>query len=248
MIKLPMTRALDPIMESKLPKRVNYFTAEEEFRTLRLRVNSSTAFFEFWNKVLSSIDRERYNNDPNNAYAQGGTVGVASRLWGVSAERATLDVARVLGCVVDSKYRWLLERIGEAANDVDTIRKRIVPAFKLVLIDGKREIYWKGQEIKIDWAKAGAEWDYVFELARCAKIGIPLNHEVFSEEFKSDYLSKKKSKLTCRPEFPNDLGDLIKPVGSNEQVLDDSLPPQQIHIFEMQPDGTVREWTGLKAI
>lgn len=226
-----------PVDLAALPEHV-----QEHLRTYLNRVRAAISARYLWDRVFTPDQREHLGGDVEAAFAVGGTVGMWMRLHGVNHVRALLDVARALNHIDETNYRWLLRETGEALDTPDDVVARVVPTGALVLIESTRQVFWRGEEIAIDWTRNAAGWTYLWELARAAKQDVALDRTVFSATLAADYLAKTKSRLSGAAGFPTDLADRIHAAGSSNQRLD--VPRDQIRLFRVEEIQVLREWTG----
>lgn len=229
-----MSRSIDL---AALPEAVR-----EQLKTCYLRVKAEISAWHLWERVLTPGQRERLGGDVKAAFAAGGTVEMWRRLHGVTPVRALLDAARALNWLDEPNHRWLLRETGEAVEDPEDIRACVVPTTDLVLIERPRQAFWCGTEIELDWTRRDADWNYLWELCRAAKRGVPLDRTAFSDEYAPDYLTKTKSRLSRSPAFPVRLTERIHSAGSRSQSLD--VPRDQIRLFQVEEVPVLREWCG----
>ncbi len=193
-----------------------------------------------WNRHFTAEERRRLGGDLWAAYKQdGGSVGMWVKLRGVTPYRATLEVASVLNLIEGSDRDWLLREIGES-SDVDEAMSAAIANGDLVIIERPRGVYWKRDEIEIDWNRHSAAWDFLWELVRYAKAGQPVDSFAFSDDAHRDIVAKRKSRLGNLKTFPRELAGQIEPVGRGTQQL--KLPREQIHVFELDGLESLREW------
>ncbi len=81
----------------------------------------------------------------------------------------------------------------------------------------------------------------MWELAKHAKLGLPIDNMTFGERKHVDYVSKVKLELARLDGFPIDLADAIKVVAIGTQKL--KVKPSEIRLFEHHVGGEIREWT-----
>ena len=150
-------------------------------------------------------------------------------LRGVTRQRAVLDVAKLLGFLRDDDYSWLLREVGEFA-DAEEAKSSAMAAGDFVLVEYPRVAHWNKKEIRIDWAKNTALWDFLWELGRHAKARTPVDRFTFGDSADANVVTKRKSRLTGMKAFQTDLAVNIEVVGRGTQQL--KLPSEQIRIFE----------------
>jgi hypothetical protein len=192
-----------------------------------------------WERCLSPQDQERLGGDFEEAYRSYGTAGMWARLRGCTPQRAVVEVAKKLGFLTDEDYTWLLREIGEIL-DAEEALSQAIDAGHFVLVERPREAWWNEERIDIDWDQHNAAWEFLWELGRHSKSRQLFDRFAFGERSHRDIVTKRKSRLINMPEFPKDLGDLIKVVGRGTQMLD--LPADRIRIFELSGAETPSEW------
>ncbi|TWU40060.1 hypothetical protein Q31b_34040 [Novipirellula aureliae] len=211
-----------------------------KFHEAALRLRGSTAAFYIWDRVFSLAEKDRLGGDLQEAYSQDGAIRMWARVRGCTDYRAVIDLAQKLNLLSETDHRWLLEEFGELF-DADEAFEHAVKHCDFVLNEHTREIFWKGTMVPIDWGKFQSPWSFMWELARHAKANLPIDSMTFGENSGLDLVSKRKSELTNKPVFPQDLAEKIVPVGRGTQKLD--LPAEQIRIFERHIGGEIREWS-----
>lgn len=207
-----------------------------------LRLKPAFSARHLWERVFTPTERARLGGDLETAYRVGGTVGMWVRLHGVSQHRAVIDAARALGVLDEGTHAWLLRETGESVDDPDDILLRVVPTADLVMIERPRRLFWAGTEVLVDWHTRDAAWNYVWELGRAAKRNEALTRDVFSEDFRANYLSKQKHKLSGLDDHLLGLTERIEAAGIGTQRLD--IPVDRIRLFQVDEQTIVREWTG----
>jgi hypothetical protein len=95
------------------PKLGLDLSVQAELETQYLRVQVPVSAERLWKRVLNQQERQRLGDNLAQAYARLGTVGIWIELRGVSPARAVVDLARVLGFLDETNYRWLLRGLGE---------------------------------------------------------------------------------------------------------------------------------------
>jgi hypothetical protein len=212
----------------------------EELQTNAQRIQAAISAARLWERILTERERQRLGGVLEDAWRQYGTAGMWMNLRGVSAGRAVVDVAHALGFLDDAAWRWLLRELGEVHDDPEEALQAAIAGGGLVLIERPREAYWQGQPIAVAWDQRPALWDFFWELCRQAKAGHALDHTTFASTDVA-VVTKQKSRLRGTRGFPPTLATLIRPVGRGTQQL--ALPPQQIRIFEVVVNETLRERT-----
>jgi hypothetical protein len=214
---------LDDIEE--LPDRVR-----EELQINWLRVQSVASATRLWERCFTSEEQRRLGGDLEQAFRQGGAVGMWRRLHGCSLVRATIEVAHALNFLDDGSKRWLLRQSGEFSDDPDEAIQLALRRADLVVVASPRSIYWLGREIPIDWTRRTALWDYFLTLCEQAKAGLPVDASDFGEHRDQNDHRKQKSRLSRHEFFPIDLAARIVSGRGGQQVLE--IEPQRICILE----------------
>lgn len=212
--------------------------AIREFQTAELRIRGSVSALHLWERHLTPEERDRLGGDVELAFRKRGTAGMWVALHGVTWQRAVVDVAHKIGFLCDSDHQWLLRETGELRTGDEAYEHAIV-ANGLVLNEDTHEVFWRGEQIDIDWSQE-ALWVFVWELARHAKAGRPIDSTTFGGRASHKVVAHRKSRLKQEACFPHELGELIQVAGLGTQKL--MLPPEEIRIFERHIDGEVREW------
>lgn len=84
-----------------------------ELQTQRGRLLDPYAAQRIWQRLLSQAERDRWDNKLEDAYRDGGTLGMWMRVHDVSEARAVVDLAHGLGFLTDKNADWLLRELGE---------------------------------------------------------------------------------------------------------------------------------------
>lgn len=214
--------------------------ASEKFQETALRISNLAAAGLLWARHLTPRDQQRLGGDIGRAYAEGGTTGMYMRVRGCTRERAVLEIAKTINLLADGDYAWLMQEYGESLTGEEAFEDAI-GRNALVLNDHTRQVFWKGDAVMVNWTHE-AKWTFIWELARHAKKGLPIDSMTFCENANRDQkvVAKRKNRLGKEEGFPSELKDLIKVVGQGTQKL--QVPPDQIRIFERHLNGEIREW------
>ena len=212
--------------------------AIEKFKEAELRVRNFTAAGILWSRHLSQAEQQSLGGDINLAYSNGGTLGMLMRVRGCTWQRAVLEIAHKIGFLGNGDYEWLMREYGESLTGDEAFEKAIAES-TLVLNEHTREVFWKGESVHVDWTHETL-WTFIWEIARHAKKGLPIDSMTFGENASIDIVAKRKSRLVNKEGFPSELYLLIKPIGRGTQKL--KLPQEQIRIFERQLSGEILEW------
>jgi hypothetical protein len=213
--------------------------ALEKMRETVMRVRTLNTAYDLWWKVFTPEQRAHLGGSFEAACRRDGAIRMWATVHGCSYLRAVIDIAHKLNHLSSGEREWLLRESGELLN-ADEAFEDAIQRDGLVLNSVTREIYWNGELIKIDWFHE-AKWTFIWELARHAKAGLPIDSMTFGENKNPNYVSKMKSELTNVGAFPQPLAALIEVVGKGTQML--RLGAEQIRLFEHYVGGEIREWT-----
>ena len=213
--------------------------AQKEMQDILGRIQNPDYAEKLWERHLTPQDRERLGGDLNAAYFDYGTVGMWAWLRSMPAGQAAIEIYDRFAPMPKADYEWLLREFG-VEPDADIARERAIESGALVLVENPREAYWKAEKIEVAWNRHDVLWDYFWQLARFGKSRRRIDSLVFGDPRSQDPVTKWKSRLTTKPEFPVELGDRITALGRGEQQLE--LPPEQIRIFERVSLEDLREW------
>ena len=225
----------DLMNQPKAPSDV----ALKKLQETALRVRVPNIACALWSEVFSEEEKKRLGGDLDNAYANGGVVAMWTRLHGCTEVRAVIEIAFRFNLLTPQYREWLLLETGELL-DADAAYQDAILHNDLVLNSLTRQIYWKQKSIDINWLH-DAKWSFMWELAKHAKAGLPIDSTVFGERKHVDYVSKTKSDLTKSNGFPIELADAIKVAGIGTQQL--KIEASEIRLFEPHVGGDIREWT-----
>ena len=213
--------------------------AFQKIQETALRVRIPNTAYDLWEKVFTPQERARLGDDLEAAYRSGGAIQMWVTVYGCTYVRAVIDIGHKMNHLGSGDREWLLREFGEHLTAEEAFEDAIQHD-GLVLNSFTREIYWNGERIEIDWSHA-AKWAFMWELARHAKAGLPIDSMTFGENKKPDYVAKMKSELSSMDEFPLELAVLIEVVGKGTQKL--RVCAEQIRLFEHHVGGEIREWT-----
>jgi hypothetical protein len=239
-LEWPLLEMVSMMAAAALPLQLSP-RAFEELQTNALRIKAAVSALRVWERVFSDEDRRRLGGDLEAAWRRYGTAGMWQQLRGVTAGRAVVEVAHVLGFLDEHSRRWLLRELGEVADDPAQALAMAIASGDLVVVEHPRAAYWRGQQIFVDWDRRSTLWAFFWELCRHAKARQGVDSLTFGQQAHRDIVAKQKARLLAEDGFPVELGKCIKPVGRGTQKLD--LPAEIIRIFEMGAPESVREWT-----
>ncbi len=212
--------------------------AIEKLQETALRIRTPKTAYDLWIEVFSENQRQRLGGDVDTAYANGGSIKMWSRVYGCTEVRAVIEIAYLFNFLTPHHRKWLLAEFGELL-DADAAYDDAISRNKLVLNSLTREVHWMGEPIEVDWSHE-AKWSFIWELAKHAKAGLPVDNTTFGGRKSSDYVSKTKSELGKLESFPTDLEGAIEVVGKGTQKL--MLDAHEIRLFEHYVGGEIREW------
>jgi len=211
---------------------------EKKLQEAETRVRTTNTAIELWEKVFTEKDRKRLGGNLEKAFEKDRALKMWKALHGCTNVRAIIDIAFAVNFLTSAHREWLLRETGEI-RDAEAAFEDSITRNDLVLNSHTREIFWKGELIELKKSHE-FKWTFLWELARHAKAGLPVDHMTYSSE-NMDYVSKTKSELAKTPGFPIELIVLIERCGTGTQKLE--LPPEQIRLFEHHVGGEIREWT-----
>lgn len=212
--------------------------AIEKLQEAALRIRTPTTAYDLWAEVFSESQRQNLGGDFDTAYANGGSIGMWSRVYGCTKVRAVIEIASLFNLLTPHYREWLLAEFGELL-DADAAYDDAILRNELVLNSLTREVHWMGEPIEVDWSHE-AKWSFIWELAKHAKAGLPVDNTTFGGRKSADYVSKTKSELGKLESFPTDLEGAIEVVGKGTQKL--MLDAHEIRLFEHYVGGEIREW------
>jgi len=216
-----------------------------DFRKLRIDelrrkcdvVARSTEVAEkIWNLVLKDAHRKAAGGTFAKAVRKHDGVDLWMQVYRVSRLRAGFDIAKRFNFISETDHQELLEDAGEPFvveerdADYEQIVESIVPKSRLVVIDEPPEVFFEGKPIAIgNWTSQRALWAYWWQLCRACRLGDSLDASSFGAAGKG-YLAGKKYRLKSLPEFPAELGRLIRSTGLRTQTL--GFKPDEVRVFE----------------
>lgn len=213
---------------------------EIKLRDCRIRVVPFASGSKLWDDVLTDADRTALGGDLLAAHGRYGTIGMWARVRGITnRNRALVEVAYELGFLDELGRKRLVFELNQDESLVEQAIDDAVRTRDLVLVQSRREAFWRGKPIEVDWTRRAAIWNFFVLLCENAKRGQYLDHISFSREYQPAYVSKTKSVLCNDLNFPATLAKLIVPAGRNTIRL--NLPPHQIHIFSVTSHDVLTE-------
>lgn len=216
--------------------RQNPFSFDEQIKSYFLRIANPATAAILW-ELLTDAERDLLGNDLEKALRNGGIVGLWRRLKGVSAVRAILEVALMTNHIDQMKYQRMLKASGDL-DDPGSAFDYLVRTAQLVLREGPREAYWKGEKIDMEWTDA--VWVFLWKLCEYSIKGNGLDHTSFGATRDRAYPHKLRHRLLKQlPAAQKELNSEIISGGRNTLIL--KLKPEEIRLFEITLDGTLRE-------
>ena len=104
--------------------------AVDEFQRLRLSVGVLAAAQRIWDRILTAAQRKALGGFKK-AFRATGPIGVWMKLRGISAERATVDLAFRLDLTNRQTANWLLRQFREPELDAEPGNNRRHPSWNL---------------------------------------------------------------------------------------------------------------------
>ncbi len=227
------------VPEHSFPKWVEY-----EWQTAVTRVRGAPPAQRLWDLVFTPAERQQLGGDLETAYREhGSAVGMWRHLHGVSVPHAVIAVGTRLRLTDPDMGRALLQAFGRAPADPEEAIEWAIATGGLVLREKPNTAHWMGTPIPIGWDRLTSLWDFLSELARCAKANGSLDNLGWESEERTDpdAIKKVKARLVNKEGFPITLADQIISVGQRTYRLE--VPAEQIHIFETILEERIREWT-----
>lgn len=207
---------------------------EDELADLQRRIQAFASFDRLWKTVFSEDDRIALGDDMR-AFDRSRSVGALMQLYSWSQRRAVIEGAKMLNLLDDSRHRYLLREIGEATTDYDIAESRAAQCYLLVLVPARRAVYWRTEELDVEWSNNLVLWNYFLTLARYSSRGERAGESDFGDCDRSrSCLSNWKLRLGRLPGFPQELHRAIQ-AQSRQQWLE--VPAGQICILDEDQNG-----------
>ncbi len=207
--------------------------AQVAIQGLDSQIKSGSIARKLWDEVLNDQQRVKLGGKWRTAYLDGGPAAMWMRLHGVSYPRAILEVAREVGLINDREYERLLRETGTPQSRIEDTIMQAISSNDLVLVEHKRQVFWKGKLINIAWDKQQRFWRFFWKLCAKAKNGRAVNSKDFDVGLVSksrNYPTTTKSALIKHRNFPPDLKTFMISVGEKSQKL--TLAPERIRLFQ----------------
>ncbi len=213
---------------------------EIKLRDCRIRVVPFASGSKLWDDVLTDADRTALGGDLLAAHGRYGTIGMWARVRGITnRNRALVEVAYELGFLDELGRKRLISELNQDESLIEQTIDDVVQAGYLVLVESRREAFWQGKPIAIDWHRRSAWWNFFVLLCETAKRGQSLDHTSFTDAKQPEYVNKTKSALRRDGNFPTSLFNLI--VSAGRYTIRLNLPPHQIHIFSVTSHDVLTE-------
>lgn len=212
--------------------------AIKKWQEAAVRIGNSKTAIDLWTEVFSEEEKKRLGGNLDTAYAKG-VVPMWTKLYGCTKVRAVIEIAYRFNLLTPQYREWLLVEFGELL-DGDAAYEEAISHDGLVLNSMTREVHWNKKPIEVPWSDE-AKWSFIWELAKHAKVSLPIDNTTFGDRKSADYVSKTKSGLTNIDGFPLGLADAIVPVARGTQQL--KIEASKIRLFEHHVGGEIREWT-----
>ncbi|QDU94468.1 hypothetical protein [Lignipirellula cremea] len=167
----------------------------------------------------------------------GKTIGMWMQLRGVSQIRAIIEVGYRLNFITDAEREWLLRESSETFEDAFAAAK----TQDLVLDEKDRTIYWKGQQVDVNWFSRAKLWNFLWLVVEHAKSGDGVDACDFGEVGRN-YAAKMASRLRREvPGFPPDLAACIVSESRKTRL---SIAPERIRLFQTSSTDSLKEVLG----
>lgn len=135
--------------------------------------------------------------------------------------------------VPDQVAAALAEVAGIYRSEIDpeSLIRQKIQAHSLVLVEapGRREAYWRGERIEVDWGKQAAPWRFLYRLAEAVAHSLGADRFDFPE--RADF-SVKDARFRLKALLPRELMEKIVPAGRGTHKLD--LPPAAVYLLRFE--------------
>lgn len=110
-----------------------------------------------------------------------------------------------------------VEPIYHRASDADDLLQTSLETHRLVVVSGsgRREVYWEGDKVDVDWSRFKTRWEFIELLAAAAKSGFGTG----SNDLEESKGSWKDARSRLKRDLPPRLDELILPAGRNTYRL-----------------------------
>jgi hypothetical protein len=163
----------------------------------------------------------------------GGTSAPADqfRFWLEHGEVAVAD--RVAAALVDINVMY---------NAKPSVEQQIADAIdscRLVLVAGigRREAYWDGELLKVNWHKSRAAWETLWELAEKAMAGKGVDRDDLGQTVTGRAITCRISRLKKEDVLPDALASLIESAGRSTYRL--TLAAKEMRLFYLSSEESI---------
>jgi len=176
--------------------------SEAQLQELVDKTHSPSMALKLWEK-LSRDERARLGGDVDAAIRDHGSAGALyAAIYGCESPAESVVKAAAKLRLIDGDQRaellqdiYLVEGHRGAGvvpvldglpERIETDIKKAKTDYRLVLVEGSgiRWMFWDGQYLDIDWSSQSKAWEFLWELARAASGGIPLDRNCLASSEK----------------------------------------------------------------
>ncbi|MFO1045874.1 MAG: hypothetical protein U0941_29170 [Planctomycetaceae bacterium] len=231
------------IMNAAVPQKLPSKASAEKFHRLRNYVIQPSTAEKLWEVVFTDDERERLTSKlPELEFLQqqaidagktpnGQAIWMWNQLYGVSYQRAVIEIGEKLCGLSAAETDWLLREGGELPRNPEDLRDILITRGDLVILRSSRDVFWQGERIDADWFHFGESWEFWLIACECAKRGEAIDSFSFGQANSGGIVAHKKSRLKTQvPGFPKSLYAAFNRVGTGTQKL--TIPQDQIHFFD----------------
>ena len=157
---------------------------------------------------------------------------------------AAVEINIEIGALTRAAGRSILKWHGESPRVGEASLQDAIAGGGLVLVNVRRHLYWKKARVVIDWSRHENSWNFLFRIAKAAKLyKTGLDGVAFTEGFEAKIPSMRsiKSRLVNLEGFPNAIANCIEPTGQKGTYRLELPVTTGLHLFEPEDEDRLRE-------
>lgn len=231
------------IMNAAVPQKLPSKASAEKFHRLRNYVIQPSTAAKLWEVVFTDEERERLTSKLHELdllqkqaidvekTPKGQAIWMWHQLYGVSYQRAIIEIGDKLCSLSAAETDWLLHEGGELPRNPEDLRDVAIERGDLVVLRNSRDLFWQGERIDADWYRFEESWEFLLIASECAKRGDTIDSFSFGRPNSGNVVAHKKNRLKAQvPGFPKSLYAAFKRAGTGTQRF--TIPRDQIHFFD----------------
>jgi len=205
-----------------------------------MRVQNVPAAKLLWDRLLTEPERESLGGDFEACYEKyKGSIGIWRHARNTSKPRAIIQIACGIDLLSEPDYRWLhreISMVDPMSDDEDPgVRVELARKSHLLLVvrgNTTHRVYWRGNLIEADWSGNPKVLNLIWQLGARAKHREPVSWDDVDRNSQKTIVHQR---ARLKKMIPEALDAVIQP-GANPGSYKLDLPPEQIHLMQLEPD------------